>query len=794
MSKNNLQLFSFEVNEDNILDKTIYLIKFPQQLKNLIIEIKELKAKELGYKFALKGLAKIAKNYCRDVLYVNNNHNELLFKDAIWIYSTSKFDLEGLKLHLCEWINLELSKVVSCDEEFYLKEDLEWYGQITTKELLRGNYKIYDIIPQLYARDICKEKLYFKSLEKSFKFYPLIEENDVRLISEIINKDFVEPFSYRVDIDLVNPYDLNNKYFLNVRLGRKVWRDYSYFKEEKNYVSSKENTSVYIFKKDQFASNQEITFIQCYFKKKDNVVMWAKDYDQIYADNIGVNINELVREPDKFMNFDSDIICLITNNSKKTKVKLGVGMEERMDLFNIIKELYPELSPRKEIEEIKYIKEAKSLDIKKLEKNKKIKGLKLNKILKKSLLLPKDSKVKKIIIDIVSSNKELFKDSIKISSIILGLEVIEKRYFTSNGIEVIFRLLDNDVTRQLMVSEDKKERISEIVELVYEEVESNTQRIALIDIPSYHSEEDGKQLDPKQVIREAYKCCGILTQFINGYDAEKDNYKLQSALLDIYYSTGFLNSEFYEKKYDNKVLLGIDLIPGCNIKIFVISKIENGTTYYKLYKMDKWVKADELVYLLDKERIDKHIKNLRFSKRDELEIWIYDVIQDVIDSTQNEVYIYCDATLRKRYWTFLTNKKFNTDELKVLDESNKIFFIRINSTDEVPDYNIGNVVRMAKGLFSNDYKTFYMVGKRSDTIQINLKWNKYESPDTLLLKQRLSEMVILGGDENKRVDIAKESYFMRKLIPTYDSEVSLPLPMYVIKRLTEYINAVRECN
>ncbi|WP_346868162.1 MULTISPECIES: pPIWI_RE module domain-containing protein [unclassified Clostridium] len=794
MNKDNIQLFSFEINENTIIDRTIYLIKFPQELKDLIIRIKELKAKEFGYKFALKGLEKIVKNYCRYILCVNNNLNELLFKDAIWIYSSSKFDLEGLKLHLCEWINLELGKVVNCDEEFYLKEDLEWYGQMTTKELLRCNYKIYDIIPQLYARDICKEKLYFKSLEKSFKFYPLIEENDVRLISEIINKIFVEPFSYRIDIDLVNPYDLNDKYFLNVRLGRKVWRDYSYFEEEKNYVSSKENTSAYIFKKDQFASNQEITFIQCYFTKKDNVVKWTKGYDQIYADNIGININELVKKPDKFMDFDSDIICLITNNSKKTRVKLGVGMEERRDLFNIIKELYPGLSPREEIRGINYIREGKSLNIKELEKDTKIKGLKLNKTLKKPLLFHKGSKMKKMIIDVVSSNKELFEDSIKISSIILGLEVIEKRYFTSQGIEVIFRLLDSDVTRQLMVSEDKKERLSEIVEHVYEEVESNIQRIALIDIPPYHSEKEAKQLDPKQLIRVAYKSCGILTQFINGYNSEKDNYKLQSALIDIYYATGFLNSEFYEKKYDDKVLLGIDLIPGCNVKIFVISKIENGTTHYKLYKTDKWIKVDELIYSLDNERIDKHIKDLRFSKRDELEIWIYDVIQEVIDSTQNEVYIYCDATLRKRYWTFLTNKKFNTDELKVLDESNKIFFIRINSTDEVPDYNIGNVVKMAKGLFSNDYETFYMVGKRSDTIQINLKWNKYESPNTLLLKQRLSEMVIIGGDENKRVDIAKESYFMRKLIPTYDSEVSLPLPMYVIKRLTEYITAVRESN
>jgi hypothetical protein len=788
MKDESLQLFSFEVNKENIINKTIYLMKFPKELKDFINMLKELKAKEFGYTFALKGLEKIAKNYCRNILTVNSSHYELIIKDNMWIYSTEKFDTEGLKLHISEWINTELKDKGKLKEEFFLKEDLQWECEIASSELFEGNYKVFDIIPQLYGRDMCKSPIYFKSIGESFQFYPLIKNNGINLITEPIFKKNKEPFSYCIYLSLKAPYKTEGKYFLNIELATKIWINGTQIKD-KNYIT-KENTSLYVFKKDEFVDEQELTFIQCDFTRAEEGAKWSNSYDKLYCAKLELDINKIVRVPEEYLDFKKEVICLITNKNKKSATKRGAGIAERAEIFTIFNKMYRELIPRDKVNALKIIKMTKNTDIREVEELKEFhEATKISSVNKKPLVLPKGRTFEKLEICIYSDNKEILGDSIKISRLILGLEDKNGRLYTTDGVEVCFILDEKSITRELIEGENKRERLKEIQNEVSFEAYDNVRRVALVDIPAYHAIRGREKFDSKSLVRLALKSEGILTQFINGYDDEEKYYKLKNALYDLFFVAGFLNKEFYDYGFENKILIGVDFIPGCKSKLLVMSKVHQGKVYYKLFNDKKWQESSYFIKNLDKDKLQKAQRSL---KEEVVDQWVWDSLEDEARGSNQEIYFYIDASLRSSYWKFMKNDKFDLNNVKISNDNNNIKFIRINNTDEVPDYLIGNESNLKKGLFSNDMNVFYMVGAKSDTFMISSKKTKYDKPGTQFVKQRLCEMVILGEDKEKNYELARESYLLRRLIPTYEKEVALPLPMYIVGRLSEYVNAVND--
>lgn len=791
---NNLQLFSFEINESTIIEKTLYVMKFPRELRQLIEYLKSLKAKDFGYNFALRGLAKIVKNYSREVVSVSNNHYSLLFKEGIWICSTLKFNLEGLRLHICQWINSELKRVGKLTKDFYLEEDLSWDDEISSRDVFNGNYDIYEIIPNLYGKDFCREPLYFDSINKSFKFYPLIGDNGVSLISEPIIKEYGDPFSYNIKILLIKPYDGGGKLYLNISMGTKLWLINSLMNEKGNFYT-KEGTSLYIFKKDEFVREQGISFIQCSFVRDYANVKWKNSYDAVYTENIGLDVNKIVRNPEEYMDFNSNIICLITNKRKDSFTKRGAGMPERIEVFKLFKAMYPASKPKEEIGAISYNRFSKTAPVKKLEKSiTELRNIEIKKWIKKPLKFSETSNVKKFIVDIYSVNESLFKHSVNISKMLLGLKEVSGKLLSPDGIEFQFVNNKKNISRALLEEEDKHERISEIENEVAYDLSYSCKHIALVDIPDFHKIDGMKILDSKSSVRIALKNRGIISQFINGFDEVKGHHRLINALYDLYYASGFLNDEFYRQDFHNKVLIGLDFVPGYNGKYLVMSKIEKGRTYYRLYNDEVWVEASDFICDLSEIRLKKAAELLFKEKSTGVNNWICNTLQELIDRSDSEIYILADAGLRQSYWKYLTNDNFKLDQLEVVDEGNRLKVLRINNTNENPDYCIGDgSPNLEKGLFSNDYEVFYMVGARGDTFKINTTKTRYDNIGTPFVKQKVTEMIILGGkSEEEREEIAKDCYALRKLVPTYEKEVLLPLPMYVIKRIGEYIGAMEE--
>ena len=85
-----------------------------------------------------------------------------------------------------------------------------------------------------------------------------------------------------------------------------------------------------------------------------------------------------------------------------------------------------------------------------------------------------------------------------------------------------------------------------------------------------------------------------------------------------------------------------------------------------------------------------------------------------MESTKGMVYFYGDAAMRLGKWEFIKNDKMNISSLK-LEEPERFRFIRVNTTDEVPDYYIEN-----KGK-SDFQKVYYDFFRRVSNSPVNYK-------------------------------------------------------------------------
>ena len=144
------------------------------------------------------------------------------------------------------------------------------------------------------------------------------------------------------------------------------------------------------------------------------------------------------------------------------------------------------------------------------------------------------------------------------------------------------------------------------------------------------------------------------------------------------------------------------------------------------------------------------------------------------------------------------NKVFNDEEinnLRLLNKSN-LRLIRINNTDEVPEYFIynkkNNNINKQSGVFKGENNTYYLVGKRQESDQTPNGATKCDRPNKPLRRPSIYEVNIIGAsDEDDRDKIALITQELRKMNISYDNHTSLPLPLYVSNRITEYIFAVK---
>ena len=145
-----LQLYSFNINEENIDDVYLKIFKLPLQVRKIIDELKEIKSKYDN--IAGSTIFKIASSLFDEVIYANKKINDIDKDSGIWFYSVGEFDLDILKIKVIEWLREEYKKRTGKELNERFIEEWNFDGEISLKEIInRENGIKFTLIPNYHG-------------------------------------------------------------------------------------------------------------------------------------------------------------------------------------------------------------------------------------------------------------------------------------------------------------------------------------------------------------------------------------------------------------------------------------------------------------------------------------------------------------------------------------------------------------------------------------------------------------------------------------------------------------------
>ena len=799
-----LQLYSFILDENTIDDVDLYVFKLPSGVKIRIEKIREMHQK--AYRsVAAKAMFKVASSIFDTVIHSNNSLRDIWNDNNTWFYSLEKFDLELLKVKVKEWISREQENI-GLDIDVDFDEEWSFSEKTTLREILKSGGARYNIIPRYYVYKLAKEEFQFDSLQRRLKFNRVICDDKAMMMTmpiEIEKKKYT-PFSYAIEATLKDVID-SDKLTLHFYLKIKRWEFSNRTKDGKLMISSKENTSVYVYNENEYYHDKDIIFNKISVKKqyKENEISYDNTADRIYCEMMNVNIVDALGEIEEPS--EKSTIYLVGYKNRDTgKLKLtqsGAGLPERNEMLHLVSEKLDKLVLREPINSIKEDTFSKTelvskYDLVEFGLDKFITTDSERKDLAKAIYITPRN-IKRINMIVVTTKEELVKMIIPSMRYYLRLneELNEMLYKNEVGLEVKFNIIEDSITRAVEEDETFEDRRNEVEVFITNSLDTKALNLAIIDIERFDEKKEYKNKDPKQVLRVALKNKNVLSQFISFNEKTTIDVVL-NAVRDIISAASFQEAFLYSDKgiSESDILLGIDMISTANNeKRIGISKIDDGVTYIKIYPEKNWIEIKDYIYSINKKKLQNtKIKLDKFIKP-KIEQWIEDTVAEEI-LLGKMVYCFVDCVLRSNGWSYITNGKFlNFDALRIAGKE-KLRIIRINSTDEITDYYITNKkgsINKSKGIFKSSKNTYYLVGGRIDTdSSTGNNVTKIDIPCKSLKRPSLYEVNIQGAvteEETNRIAVMTQN--LRKMNITYNKESSAPLPLYCLGRLSEYLIA-----
>lgn len=810
-----LQLHQFEVNSANVIAKDLYIYSWPAKLANYIEEKKN--GFNLGY--AIKNLSEVISLTIDEVIYARNRPwKELqIDSDYYWLFSLDKINTEVLQARISEWLLANNLSELSFDDLVFDEPTA-----ISTKDIFDKVYKadVYGLLPQLYNFEFCKSPLEIGSINEKLDFYPVVDtENESVAISRTFEcpdrKNNIERFSYAITFKIVSNCEYPDKIFLNIYTGIKVWLSRALFDYDKgsNFIKGDQGHSVYVYKENDYQGNIKKKFIRLMYGRGQGLSYAYRNYsDRQLAKQLDLDLMPAMNNPNDFNVFETpnDQIVLLTNNKRTDRVKYGAGLPERLDVFKIVKERFSELDLRERLIAVK--SETKLVGSKKkalmdLERfNDSQDDFEFIDVEKDNFFhqtppvyIPEGEKV---VIEIYTENAKLIDAAIEFSKEVLSLNmpINQYTYRSYDGYEVEFKPKDGMISRGLSKEEQKKKdlRKHEVINQLKADNYKTEHILSLIDIQAFHISEDKaiREQDPKKTVRKAFKERARVTQFINNFNPEEqvDRIRLVNAIYDLLSAAGFLDANYIKYKFSEKILLGLSAVKNSNGRLISLSKIEDGQVAYKLYRIcdDRWYSIHEILPKLKYYDVKDVLKNQ--TDKNHFEYWISKQLNEVkIDS--KECYFFFDASLRYKVWPFAKNGNLKIDSLRLV-HGQQMKFIRVNTTDEVPEHNIfkndydTEGLNRNQGLFTKNNKVFYSVGARPDNLKVNLKATRLTHTKKMIGKQRVVEFITLTDDHDENIWLATQCHALRKLNLTFDASTKYPLPIYLNNRFGEYLDVL----
>ena len=777
-----LELFSFRVDERLFENETIYLLYLPESWREWIEKDKEgfqlkVKPKNLGKKLQVLFPA---------IFHVSWENHEP------WIYASEEINTEMIKSICLHWLSNEFSHSLSELPDDIQNEVLVW--KLTTmKDLYWQETWNFNWIPGLIAGKFAKQKHYLNiqdGFEGNIRFYHVYFQNNHECMSEPIRKkDKSGYFSYVIRLSLKTRGGLPEPYILNVSFGIRR------FLQKKPYntsdISNRVKGSILVHVKNPFIDNEAngMSFIQLKFKNVKGKVKWAGKEDELFADILPVSIQpqEIIANPISYMNHEPFTALVVYSDSvfrskdNLSKVLSGIGLPEKFYLFDYFKEKFPNLTQLDKCLNIYKRKDAIGNKVLPLQHH-----FSPNKQIMLEFWTSEEmfEEIMKIYIEnqiVIQDNKSHYylnsEPPINLNidclgpQLITALENTDENQATKKRIKLINKLAD------------KKERTN--ISMAFVEIEQK----------EYYKE----KTDPKHVNRLSLAATNRISQFIHPLredetEKERKN-RLINSFFDLVADYGFLPKRM-QNINEELLILGFRLIKLGTAYLPAISRIYKNDVKIRLFSYNEWLTIPEALILTSQEPKvinqpkkynEEDKKYLSFLKR---------VVSECLEQFSSEIVVLLDASLRRLRWIELQNRHLDIHrlpfQLQHPDAEKRVKVVRISKEEDVSQYRINpkGVVKLNKnqGLFKDENAgIYYSVGARPTFMQTLLKTQKYNHPNQLIFQQKIIEIIPLGiSDEDERDRIALLVHNLRKLNIAYDAHTNFPYPLDILKSLKKY--------
>lgn len=847
-----MQLFELEVKEEVFYDEVVHLMYMPESWRNYLKDQtyteessshKGKRSNEFRLAFKVESLGMKLQSIFPEIINVAVDYR-FVETDLPWIVSTEKISESLIKRLTLGWLASTKKCAVSELPEALKMVELSWstvrFGEITTDSTQKYINK-YQWLPALAAIKFCAKPRIVdlgQGIIKEFQFYHTVFNGKHECVTEpYMKSDGYDPFSYVLRVSLENRGGDANRMLLSVSVGRRRYlKDPKINIDKKTkelacYLKDKHACSVLVSVRhpeiDQntksFSRLQIERFVD---KDKGTFTRWKTAMDNLYWDILygeGFDADMLLTQPIAYLKGKGEITAWVVNHNSfrnaGNRVKAGLGISEKRGLFNAFEEVLAEY------------------DMKSLPAIMEITGDRMNNQ-RLPIISPKDQD---IIIEVYSS-EEMFEAMKKAyTKLHKFIDIIPKggegvAIFKRQISDDIYELNSDKVVTVEFVRRDPEGIVSELeigtysadiaysklVERIKKKLGSNTsycvkKTLALIEINGKDSWRDGA--DPKAAIRDAMKQSGRLSQFIEPLtvigdhsepisvesDEDKgskaDVGRMVNALLDLLNDTGFL-SHNVTKLNSSKPILSFNVLKEGKDHLPVVSKMDGTEVMIKMLGVDTWIPLGDAPFHLGSVKMLKQPQRYNNSSA-VFKAFVTQVIENELACDDRQVVVMMHAKLRKGWLDVLQNPRIQYEVVPYLNErlanESRIQFIRINTTQDVPQYRIfkpdnEEQPMKASGIFRDPLGIYYGVGGRPNAWQGSRVTDiKYTSPSKLLLQQRAVECIPLGPlNENERDELVYLVDQLRRVGLTFDTHTVDPYPIKVLNILSKYLTGKEE--
>ncbi|EAO9488510.1 pPIWI_RE module domain-containing protein [Brevibacillus invocatus] len=793
-----MELFALEINESLFYNETIYYMKMPESWRNFFNK----ERKDNGYKLAYKvePLGKKLKSIFPEIVTVCSD-NRVLLHDQPWLVSTKPIPESYIKRLTLGWLaHLKEYSIAELPEELR-NENLAWVS--CTFGEIHGSIDGFQWIPGIAAILFCQEPKFLdlgNELREEMEFYHVIFNGKHECISKPIRySPRHDPFSYVIRFELKTRGGDAERYILTVSLGTRRYLSKAQIKDGTCYMRSGHACSVLVSVQNPYVTLATKSFSQLKFEKrsgdKTSFTSWETALDGLYWDVLSGEAFEpdlLLVNPKFYAEGSGEITAFVVNNNlfHGNSVKAGIGLAEKSGLFNLVKsfltdygakalQLIPEISQR---------------------------GMNDNRF---PMIAPN---AERITLEIYGSEEmfEAVKDVLttaqkSIDNVTILEEISDSHYRLYSDKEINVEVVHcnpGGIVSELEIDKYKDhtvavtKRINQIMKQVTNTGTILNPVLALVEIEKKDNWREGT--DPKNAIREGMKKTGRLSQFIYPLtdDEKGDISRIINGTLDLFHDYGFFSDNLTRINLPG-TLLSISVLKAGNKYLPTISRLEGTELSIKMLGFDSWMTLYEAALRMDEA---KFLDNPRKDNRsvEVFEAFITREIMNELAQDKEQVIVLVNATLRNNWMRAIGNTKIRWDQVPNLNEqisgSGRLKFIRINATDDVPQYRIlkndsTNEFNKASGIFKDPIGVYYGVGGRPSAWKGILNETlKITSPSKLLLQQRAVEYFPLGAKtEEEKDSLATLADHLRRLGLTYDKHTIFPYTMRVLNSLSKYI-------